>query len=753
MTSRVMLIAGLSLLVLSVTTQTMFASEPDTAPIDVDWPSYLEPYNYHWDTLPQRWLDAPFLGNGMMGTMVFQTGEQTMQFQVGRGDVHDHRPMEFEGRPVGTMFTRNRLPIGSFELQTVGNITGGSMELDLYNAEASGVIETDQGSIAWRAFVPTDHMVILAEIDPQGGEAECQWVWKPEPAISPRQLFREGNFQDWYVNNPDPVISQSDDITLCTQPLLHGGETVTAWKEQARGDKRMLIVSVAHQFPEKNAAEEAITEIREVEPIATEALIEAHRAWWHEFWPESFVSIPDPYWQQFYWMQMYKLASATRGDRMLLDLNGPWLQRTPWPGTWWNLNTQLSYWPTYGSNRLHLGESLNRHIYQGAEQLSENVPESCRHDSAALSRATGHDLAGSVALPNGQNAPEAGLLLWTLHNCWLHYRHRMDDQELRDDLYPLLKRAVNFYFHFLIEDENGVLHIPQTISPEYKHGRGPNTNFDLALLRWACQTLIDSAERLDIDDPLVPRWKNVIENLAPYQIDENGFMIAENVPFAHRHRHFSHLLMMYPLYLVNADQEGSEELAVKSIRHWLSFGPWHGYAFTGSSSLMSGFGHGDEALKNLNGLQDKVSRTTMYSEIGPWAQCIETPLSAAQSIHDMLLQSWGGTIRVFPAVPTAWADVAFHDMRTEGAFLISAVHEDGETKWVRIESLAGEPCRIQVTMPDPVKVTGSRSFDLQKVGEATYTLDLKQGEIAWIYSGDMPTSFKVKPVKPAATKE
>ena len=36
-------------------------------------------------------------------------------------------------------------------------------------------------------------------------------------------------------------------------------------------------------------------------------------------------------------------------------------------------------------------------------------------------------------------------------------------------------------------------------------------------------------------------------------------------------------------------------------------------------------------------------------ESGP---VIETPLSGAQCIHDMLLQSWGGKIRVFPAVPS-----------------------------------------------------------------------------------------------------
>lgn len=50
----------------------------------------------------------------------------------------------------------------------------------------------------------------------------------------------------------------------------------------------------------------------------------------------------------------------------------------------------------------------------------------------------------------------------------------------------------------------------------------------------------------------------------------------------------------------------------------------------------------------------------------------------------MLCQSWGGTVRVFPAVPAAWADLVVHNFRTQGAFLLSAVREGGRVRWVRL---------------------------------------------------------------------
>ena len=45
----------------------------------------------------------------------------------------------------------------------------------------------------------------------------------------------------------------------------------------------------------------------------------------------------------------------------------------------------------------------------------------------------------------------------------------------------------------------------------------------------------------------------------------------------------------------------------------------------------------------------KVHKSTMYSE--GHSPCIESPLAAANSLQELLLQSWGGILRVFPSVP------------------------------------------------------------------------------------------------------
>jgi hypothetical protein len=60
----------------------------------------------------------------------------------------------------------------------------------------------------------------------------------------------------------------------------------------------------------------------------------------------------------------------------------------------------------------------------------------------------------------------------------------------------------------------------------------------------------------------------------------------------------------------------------------------------------------------------------------------------------MLLQSHGGTIRVFPAVPDDWKDVSFTTLRAEGAFLVSAEFKAGIVGGVKIVSEKGRRCTV-----------------------------------------------------------
>ena len=140
----------------------------------------------------------------------------------------------------------------------------------------------------------------------------------------------------------------------------------------------------------------------------------------------------------------------------------------------------------------------------------------------------------------------------------------------------------------------------------------------------------------------------------------------------------------------------------------------------------------------------------MYSE-GKNNPVIESPLSFATCIHDMLIQSNNGKIHVFPGTPDEWGNAAFHQLRTQGAFLVSAKKEKSETQFVSVESLVGSPCVINPDIVNPILYIEGKKVSNKKLGKPDnngfYTIDLKKGECA-IFS-KLPlkkTDISIRPI-------
>ena len=111
------------------------------------------------------------------------------------------------------------------------------------------------------------------------------------------------------------------------------------------GSKRLLYLTIADSYPANTAREEARETLQTLTAESLPKLEASHRQWWHLYYPKSFLSVPNAQVESYYWIQMYKLASATRSDKMPMDLMGPWYHKTWWPRVWWNLNIQLAYLP------------------------------------------------------------------------------------------------------------------------------------------------------------------------------------------------------------------------------------------------------------------------------------------------------------------------------------------------------------------------------------------------------------------------
>src|SRR5215469_77780 len=217
------LLAGI-VLVFSIPTRAAQA----TAESAVDWSQFLARHDLVWSNLPNNWESGAFIGNGLLGAMIYSSGTNVLQWDVGRSDVTDKGDRVAIGR-----FVLN-LP----EPQLASRRT---MRLDLWNALASGQMgrmssqTPDWNGVAlnWRSFTHASKPVTLIEYSgPQAAGSQIAFQqFPPNPARAEYQKTAVPKDE----KNPDAVFGHTGDVHWCLQKFKAGGGYVVAWGEMDAG--------------------------------------------------------------------------------------------------------------------------------------------------------------------------------------------------------------------------------------------------------------------------------------------------------------------------------------------------------------------------------------------------------------------------------------------------------------------------------------------------------------------------------------
>ncbi|MGN0189125.1 MAG: glycosyl hydrolase family 95 catalytic domain-containing protein [Candidatus Cryptobacteroides sp.] len=656
----------------------------------------------HWGRTTGYYAGA-LMGNGLLGVNMYKLQDGVYRLNVGRSDVT-------EARESFSLFGNARLPIGYFTVTTAGEVLSERMRLSLYDARTEGLFTTTEGELGFRTYVHATRDLIVFEADPKGGESAWKWDFVPQEAISPRYVFGnrpkpdEGYLNENGHSNPAPYRITKDGVECLVQPLAADSTLtviarhyVVAWA--TRGNR--TVATVSQEVSESDAVAKAVQTVLSGLSGNPRRLESEHRQWWHDYYAgAACLTFPDKEIEKFYLTQYYKFACCTRPGKPVVDLQGVWpTVDTPWPAIWMNLNIQLTYSWLTKANLGSFAQPLWDGLWENRENLRRNVTDVPGQegwtDSMVLPRASTYDFYDPL-LPElvQKNCYEVGNLIWTLFYWWQQCRAYGDDLQMTERLFPLLKSAVNMFFHIRVQNPDGTYSLPSTASPEYFSDReiGPNSNYDLANLRWGLTTLLEINDRYALDDPQAAQWKDFLEKLPEFGCDrKTGFKVSDRYEFENTtHRHYSHLFMIYPYHFL--DWSDPEDAAMMR----LSIDRWNGdtgYSLTGKASMLESMGDGDGALVLLKKfLKEWVRPNTLYSESGP---VIETPFSAMCAFEEMYLQDWGGIIRIFPACPSEWKDCSFSGMRADGDFLIGAERRDGRTVCVTVRSGCGGLCRLQ----------------------------------------------------------
>ena len=374
----------------------------------------------------------------------------------------------------------------------------------------------------------------------------------------------------------------------------------------------------------------------------------------------------------------------------------------PWQLFWFDMNVPEQYAALAAARRFDelgtLSWMVNAALAAGT--LSANVRTA---NGSAVPGALGFGAISSFSMASPQTVAPGQMLghvPWLALPLYQHAAYTANASAMRTLVFPYLKGAVNTYLSFaVLNASDGLLHLPPTASPEYPYpdGRpGPDAHYDLALFQWGLRTLLELNSALGLNDALAPAWAAALARLAPLPVNEHGFMVDATHGFDVPHRHFSHLFAMYPLHLLpyapgDGGTPASQALFAASLDRWtgLTCGSSgrcpNGFTYDGAASISALVpARAAAASGNLSGFVTSglMHAATLYSE--GRQPCMESPVAAAAALQEMLLQSWGGRVRVFPGAP--WPNASFYALGAEGGLVVSAVRAGGAVAWVGVEA-------------------------------------------------------------------
>lgn len=655
--------------------------------------------NLRWSTMPTHYFEGPYIGNGRMGAVIWIDEDGRLLFESSRCDYYDHR-----NETLPLLFRACRLKSGNFTLSMDESPIDGRLEMDLYDAVISGTLKTEKSEAKINIFNCDDRDVFVIELEKVSGECDFDLTYNPYPCESPRIDHKpcEG-----YRAYPPATFENDGDIMLCVQSLPEDemyenigrgeAEYVAASLKEDDGNITRFYVTLKYTYPGKGAVNNAKEELLLARNDGMEKLFEAHTDFWHDFWKDTLdIDIPDSRMQNYYYLQTYRFASATRKEGPVLDLLGPWYCTTTWPGIWWNMNEQITYSHISFANHPEYVNPVIDMLYESRENLARNT-ETDIPDAYCLGRASGPDL-----IEYASEQKEYGNLAYMLFYLYESNRTVMDDKVLSEKLLPLMKGAFRFLMAKSFVGDDGKIHFVSSASPEFTSGV-EDASFTISAAKWLARTILSVCERLGISDEILKDCQHFLDNVIDYLIDENdGFMIGKDMPLNCFHTHWSHFFMVYPYGEYDFDTEEYKDVISLTFEKWIKRQEekfFAGFCSAGAMSLYALKGDGDGALRRFDYYHDNkdfyyngMFTDTIYK--GRFAPVFETPIGIVRGLQEMLLMYKKGAIHIFNAVPSAWKDMRFKNMRTQGAFLVGAEMKDGKIVHAEIQSLAGERCVV-----------------------------------------------------------
>jgi hypothetical protein len=552
---------------------------------------------------------------------------------------------------------------------------------------------------------------------------------------------------DRFDARSDPLLDRGTAVVVgATGPVVGAGsEGETARFDLPLSDGTATVVIACEVTPKGSAVSAAHQTLARALDVGIEAMRAEHTAWWEEYWSRSMLAILGSdrmaeWLTASYYVHLYTLGCVNRGPVPAKWDGGPGLMRgdeRTWGLAEWIQEIRFTYLPLYTANRLDMARGLTDHYSAMRGFLREQtcrmwalpglwIPETVLPwggvEDWALDGSRPcleHFVPWSPeTAPYGRfekHNPYVGLLFTCgpeLCRYYLtFYRHTCDEEFLRTEAYPMLRDVAAFLSALLREGEDGRFHLaPANALETWWAATDPADALDG--IRWLFTEFAAVSEQFDTDHDLrhvcleqlarlpepsvgvmhpdgsldttvdayapvaatgTPPHHSNFENPALYRLFPFGLSGIGSADYGRTLRTFENrifpLNQSWSMDAIWAARLGlgrqAAALLAEHTRRWNRFryGGWD----SGNSSVFPG---------NL--------AVVPYMDGAGVACC---------ALHEMLLQSHDGTIRVLPSVPRDWSGVCC--LHAEGGFAVGFEFVNGQALTVSIKSEHGNVCRVQ----------------------------------------------------------
>ena len=698
------------------------------------------PHDLHFENLAESWDEAIPLGNGVLGALIWEK-DHKLRFSLDRADLWDLRPMknlDFPDWKYSWVYeqwksdtyenVQNKLDVPYDKRPAPSKIPGAALEFDISSlGEIASVhlyVKNAVCEIQWKNGARL--LTFIHAVEPIGWY-RFEGLERPLPyeLIPPAYNTPGENQEDNPVTGqdlrrleyPEGKLSKNDYSSTYLQEGWGGFKYQAHTEHKVDAQSLTGTWSISAEFPAWEKTVRAMDIVKKHKSKQLSDTFKSHSTWWQEFWSKSSVTIPDAVLEKQWYLEQYKFGSVARASAPPISLQAVWTadngKLPPWKGDFHHdLNTQLSYWPAYSGNHLseEMGfvnwlwkhrETFKKYTSKYYEAEGLNVP--------GVTTLTGEPMGGWIQYALGPTVSS-----WLGHHFYLHWRYSMDQDFLNDKAYPWIKDVAVYLDGISQRDEYGKRKLPISSSPEIHNNSreawfGKTTNFDLALIRWTYEKAAELATELGRKDE-ARKWEKILSEWPSLAVDEKtGLLLAPNTPYEESHRHFSHQIGYHPLGIVDISNGGKDRTTIENTINTLDekgSSKWVGYSFSWLANMKARAFDGKgaaEALKifatgfclpnsfHVNGDQSGKG----YSDFTYRPFTLEGNFAFAAGLQEMLLQSHTEVVHVFPAVPSDWKNVAFDQLRAEGAFLISATKANGMVKKVTIHSKKGGVLKLK----------------------------------------------------------